>query len=60
MKNKILTCSICECTTYKLLPHPQDKEQEPTICEDCEYAVIAQYDSLEDEPLTNYKDIRGV
>ena len=58
MSKKI--CHECGCTTYKLRPHPQDPECKAMICEDCEYTMMAYFDSLDDEPIKEYKDRRGV
>lgn len=43
-------CAECGAEVYKLYPHPQDSKQEIMICEDCEYAITAQYDSQEFDP----------
>jgi len=53
-------CYECNCNTYKLVPHPQDSKGEVMICEDCEYAITARLTSLDDEPIKNYADRRGI
>jgi len=57
---KQIKCFECGCTTDSPLPHPQDPEGKVMICEDCEYAITCRFDSLEDEPIKNYADRRGV
>ena len=54
-----LICNECGCNAYKLYPDPRDSKQEIMVCEDCEYAITAKYDSLDNEPIENYEDVRG-
>jgi len=51
-------CDTCEARTYKLHDHP-DPNENKLVCEDCEYKITETLSNRTQEPIENYKDIRG-